>query len=117
MVKLLLDKGADPNITDHIGNTSLHGADRGHKDVVQLLLDRGAETNMANQNTPLHYAVGGGHKDVAQLLLDRGADPNMANQNGNTPLDLARRYGHLDIVIILIYGGTKKWLGDCCVVQ
>ena len=50
VVKLLLDKGAEPNMADQNGDTALGYAARGgHKDVVQLLFDRGAEPNLADQ--------------------------------------------------------------------
>ena len=79
VVKLLLDRGAEPNMADQYGGTPLHfAALEGHKDVVQLLLDGGAEPNMADEHefTPLHLAAFKGHKDVVQLLLDKGAQPN-----------------------------------------
>ena len=39
-----------------------------------------------------------GSRDVAELLLERGADPNKGDNYGETPLDIARRHGHRDIV-------------------
>ena len=59
-VKLLLERGAEPNTGDQVGHAPLHGAaSRGHKEVVQILLDRGADTNKKDHMrfTPVHLAV------------------------------------------------------------
>ena len=39
-----------------------------------------------------------GNRDVAELLLERGADPNKGDNYGETPLDIARHHGQMDIV-------------------
>ena len=108
VVKLLLDKGAKPNIASLHGITPLlWAAWKGHKDIVCLLLDRGADINMAEPNgfTPLHEAGFNGHKEVVQLLLDRGAEPNMATQIGLTPLQYALQRGHMETANILTENG------------
>jgi ankyrin repeat protein len=71
------------------------------------LLDAGADVADPNPlgMTLLHHAVdieGDGalqadrqpHVDTTALLLARGADPLAQDQDGDTPLDLARQYGH-----------------------
>ena len=81
-VQILLDRGADVQISGYDG-TALQAASRGgHKDVVQVLLDRGADVNAQGSRfdrTVLQAASKGGHKDVVQVLLDRGADVNALN--------------------------------------
>ena len=75
VVHLLLDRGAQPNMANQIGETPLHhAAIQGHKDVVQLLLDRGAEPNMANQfgRTAQYCALQNGHLDIANILTKNG---------------------------------------------
>jgi uncharacterized protein len=79
------------------------------EDLAQLrrLLDEGADIEDANTQgmTLLHHAIdveGDGasqtgkqaHVDVTTFLLARGADPLAAMHDGDTPLDLARQYGH-----------------------
>ncbi|UYV71306.1 hypothetical protein LAZ67_8002567 [Cordylochernes scorpioides] len=59
-VRLLLEKGVDPNIQNSKGNTPLEeAAFKGHTEVARLLLDNGAEVNYVNSNekTPLLIAV------------------------------------------------------------
>lgn len=43
--------------------------------------------------TPLHASAASGTPDAARLLLARGAHPLTKNAAGETPLDLARRFG------------------------
>lgn len=107
VVQLLLERGADPNMADHVGVTPLHYANK--KEVAQLLLGRGAEMNMADRygNTPLSQAALNGHIDAALILLDRGARPNIGNIVGDTPLHFAAYEGHKDVVRLLLNRGAE----------
>ena len=85
VVQLLLDKGADPNKTDHDGWTPLHeAASSGHTNVFQLLLERGADPIKSDRygHTPQYRAVVNGHKGVVQCLLDKGVDLRYYNFGG-----------------------------------
>ena len=64
-VSPLLERGADPNIQDHLGGTAL-----------QYAVFRGANVN------------------IIRVLLDAGADPRIANHRGFTPLQLAGNSGN-----------------------
>ncbi|KAJ5169200.1 uncharacterized protein N7482_004794 [Penicillium canariense] len=115
IVKLLLDKGADPNINEvHSGRTPLYyAAEKGYNEVVKLLLDKGANPNtneVRDGRTPLHCAVGKGYNEVVKLLLDKGANPNSKDRSKIirvvwTPLYYASVIGHNEMVKQLLDEG------------
>ena len=72
MVRLLLEKGANPN------------------------------SQQANGTSPLHSAVHRGMKDAVEALLAHGADVLLAMEDGRTPLDFAKAEGHEQIESILL---------------
>ncbi|HWU92127.1 MAG TPA: ankyrin repeat domain-containing protein [Sphingomicrobium sp.] len=75
----LLNKGADPNLTGHDGDTPLTAAARvGYTDAVEWLLGLGAKVDLANRRgeTPLIIAVQRREPRIVKLLLDAGANPD-----------------------------------------
>jgi ankyrin repeat protein len=85
-LRTLLDKGADPNISDHAGATALMWAvDDLAK--AELLVRRGANVNAksADGRTPLMLAAARrGGTPVVRLLLDRGADMTVKGTRDTT---------------------------------
>ena len=78
VVKLLLDTGADMTMVDVSGRTVLQAAvEKGQEDVVKLLLDRGANPNLKGSEFPLIVACG--NEKIFKLLLAAGANPNTPN--------------------------------------
>jgi len=105
IVRLLLKKGADPNMSDVNGYTILMIASRfgENTEIVRLLLDKGAHINVQDVNgkTVLMEASHFGNTDMVRLLLDKGADPNIRDRNRDTALSIAVTGGHTDIVELL----------------
>ncbi len=84
MTKLLLDKGANPNVVER---------------------ERG--------RTPLLFAAGGriegkDYKTAAELLIKYGANVNAKDWDGKTPLSRAQEAGHTEIVELLKKHGAKE---------
>ena len=118
-VRLLLDRGADPNRgVEGDGSPLIAAARAGRLETVRLLLDRGAEVDLVvpGDENALIQAAGSGRLEVARLLLDRGADPNskvvanrtVRNPAGEvrTPLRMAIRGGHRDVAELLLDRGA-----------
>ena len=107
VVKLLLDKGADPDKVNEYGCTALHFAVMytfySNRKIVQQLMDGKAHLDKANADgsRPLHSAVRSHNKYAVKMLMDNGADPNKSDESGQTPLSSARKMGFQDIVKIL----------------
>ena len=79
-VRLLLARGADPNVRNDAGATALMWAVN-DLEKTRLLLDRGADVNARSDDgrTPLLIASGlHGTAPVVRLLLDRGAQLNVS---------------------------------------
>jgi uncharacterized protein len=79
IVALLLNNGADPNLRDQGGNTSLH---------------------IASQN---------GNKEIIHLLLLNGADLSMHNKDGKLAVDLASEERHTGAAALLREGITRRF--------
>lgn len=108
---LMIQKGADVNVTDHGGDTALAIASFQCKDsIAHLLIEGGARLDVATttyRSTPLHVATEQNCISVMKLLLDVGADPNAREEfNGETPLFLASRYGYANAVRLLLFKGA-----------
>ncbi|TWW55201.1 26S proteasome non-ATPase regulatory subunit 10 26S proteasome regulatory subunit p28 [Takifugu flavidus] len=90
---MLLENGADPNVTDKLESTPLHRASaKGNYRLIQLLLKQGASTNIQDSqgNTPLHLACDEERVEAAKLLVEHGASIYIENKEEKTPLQLAQ---------------------------
>lgn len=124
-VRLLLDRGADPNVAGRDTTPLGAAAYEGHVEVVQLLLARGAEANptlpasrMEGNGAPLAMALARARGvptadserrrlEVAGLLLDRGAEIDARDRQDRTVLHATAFRGHLRAVeLLLAHGAT-----------
>ena len=81
VARLLLERGADPNVT------LTRGAPYRAK------LDRGNDTMLGAGTTPLLRAAKAGDLDAVKLLVEHGADPALAQRSGINPLMAAAGLG------------------------
>ncbi|XP_062861971.1 ankyrin repeat domain-containing protein 50 [Trichomycterus rosablanca] len=80
------------------------------EDSVRALLDSGISVNRTDPSdgrTLLSTAAHTGLVDVSALLLCRGANPSLSDNQGQTPLTLAARQGHVGVLQVLL-----KWSQD-----
>jgi FOG: Ankyrin repeat len=110
VVEYLLDMGADINIQNDGGETSLYIACRYNisLDILLLLLTREAEINKVirfGSTTVLQSAIQNNrYLDKVKILLEYGADPNLGDKDNNRPLQYAALVNADMVKILLEYG-------------
>uniref|UniRef100_A0AAZ3SEV4 Caskin-2 n=1 Tax=Oncorhynchus tshawytscha TaxID=74940 RepID=A0AAZ3SEV4_ONCTS len=113
-VLLLLRAGASVNTPSQDGQIPLHlSAQYGHYQVSEMLLQHQSNPCLLNKanKTPLDLACEFGRLKVAQLLLSSNMVVALLEGEGldftssNTPLHLAARNGHKDIIRLLLKAG------------
>ena len=93
VVKILVDHGANVNVSDNQGRTLLHTAATTSPSIISLLLENGGQITATDSmgNTPLHYSAAGDDPATILLLLNKGADRNARNANGQTACNTAHQ--------------------------
>jgi ankyrin repeat protein len=101
VVRLLLERGADPND----GESIYHAAEHDHRACLELLLAHGADLSSRHShwgNTPLYFLAGYTEQDPhcaavtagMRWLLEHGADPNVTSTaSEETPLHRMAAWG------------------------
>ncbi len=89
-VKLLLERGADLEVTDMRWNKpalTWH-AEVGSPTTLEILLQHGASVHHQDVqgSSALHYASANARTESVRLLLEAGADPDVQDLEGKTPL-------------------------------
>lgn len=99
--KYLINAGADVNVKDNDGLTSLvYAIIDGRQDFVRFLIHNKADINAKSDTgmTPLHYGVSSDQIEIVQLLIDENAEINEKTNFGSTPLNYAIKFGKLNIL-------------------
>lgn len=115
-VRLLLRGGASVNMISLDGQIPLHlSAQYGHYEVSEMLLQHQSNPCIINKSkkTPLDLACEFGRLKVAQLLLNsnvcvallEGQSKDGSDINFTTPLHLAARNGHKEVIRLLLKAG------------
>lgn len=88
VVRVLLESGADPNLSidDPGGLPAIFYCNK--PDTVQLLLEHGADINAQETSgrSMLHMSIIDDDIDMAEYLLDHGANPNLQDNYGCGPI-------------------------------
>ena len=129
IVKLLLDRGADPNSPEWNAETgaALHGASgENHLDVMELLLRRGANPNSELDScgdclTIVKHYHDGQHEKAHDLLRRYGARPAIYERSPADLIDELRRaatadelsFGAADYLSIILAHNEVESVDDC----
>jgi len=139
MIAQLIDKGANPNMPDHLGRTPLSNAiGREHCASVRVLLQKGADPrraakpdsafdmfshgissvcldtfllslNEAQSGDFLLHAVALGKHPLVKHILSKGVDIDARDEKKDTALILAAREGDLTMVELLLEAGADVY--------
>lgn len=120
-VRVLLDRGADPNAVGQDGSALYQAIDKRCSRLCRILLEKGADPNGTTtddqadnaRSLPLMRAIENGEKLMVEMLLDHGAKINVADPNrtdDDTPLSWAIKCGYVDIVRLLLERGADASL-------
>jgi uncharacterized protein len=103
--ELLLERGAAVSAEIRSEGTLLHlAARKGSVEIAAMLLEKKPDLLSIKDrdgDTPLHAAAENGYAEVAAFLIEKGADPNLKNFSNRTPLYLAQKQNHAEVVELL----------------
>ena len=109
LVRLLLKRGADPNIPNYHHSSPLHRASSGGwLEIVRLLLSYGAKVEEKDKEgkTPFQMAASMGRLEVMKFLSEQGAVVDVRDHTEMTPLHEASEGGHIDVMLWLLNYGA-----------
>ncbi len=118
-VKHLLERGADANAKNQLGQTPLivvaadgsrtPAARQARRTIARLLLGAGADVNAADREgaTALHVALARERGELLGVLLDAGANVQAADARGRTPLHYAAQAGDAKAIDLLVGRGAR----------
>jgi len=109
VMRLLLDKKADPNRKNRAGDTPLHlAAKLKQDDSVTLLLEYDVQPDIprADGQTALHLATRLNRPEMVRALLDKGAKADAKMPDGDTALHKAARLGYAEVARALVAKGA-----------
>lgn len=111
-MKEFIRAGARVGVRDDEGYAPIHhAAETGNLPALHELVCAGSSHAWRSNNfmTPLAVACMCGHSAFVEYLFDNcGADPSAVNGVGQTPLSVATRLGHVEVVKVLLRFGVSQ---------
>lgn len=109
VLQYLLDKGADVDATNNLGETALSIAARGQYFSVQLLLRSNARVNTVDKRgyTPLQHAILREQKDIAKSLIQHGAYLYSHSPTIDSPLQMCCTIANPMLIKCMIDAGCN----------
>ncbi|XP_067660925.1 ankyrin repeat domain-containing protein 50-like [Haliotis asinina] len=117
VLKYILSKDmVDINSLGHRKRTPvIVAAERGHEEVVELLVKHGADLSLSKRSggNILHHVCQRGHYKLVKYVLSLNmVDINSRWWMKRTPVMVAARYGHKEVVELLVNHGANLLLSD-----
>ncbi len=110
VVKLLLEKGANPNSRSYEEDSSVlsYAYRVRNLRLLKMLITHGANVNFENAwgRFILYFAASNGELEIAKLLIENGADVNKQNFEGESALMGASSNGEVSTLNLLISNGA-----------
>lgn len=103
VVKLLLKKKADVNISSSMGSPLMAATYKGHLEIVKLLLSKNVNVDEVDQNgtTSLMFATMFKNIELVKLLISKKADKTIKDKSGKTAFEYATITGEEMIINLL----------------
>ena len=116
LARMLLDHGINVNTMSQSGRSPLNVAMiRGHMEVARLLIDHGADIHESFRGwTTLNDCAWRGQVEAVKLLLELGADTEIPGGGNQTPLIIAARKNHPEVVALLLDHQANPWAETFC---
>ncbi|RLN40065.1 26S proteasome non-ATPase regulatory subunit 10 [Panicum miliaceum] len=115
IVEILLERGADVDLTTDGGRTALHyAASKGRLNIAEKLIAHGAKVNKKDKFgcTPLHRAASTGNAELCEFLIEEGAEVDAVDRTGQTPLMHAVVCENQGVAFLLIRHGADVDVED-----
>ena len=115
VVRLLLRKGADPNVMGPLGSPLHYACTYRLLGATTALLEAGADLNVRvcidcdndDSRSVLDTAAGQGTAEIVRALIEHGADVGIAGPDGDTPLHHAAYSRFAEVADVLIEAGAS----------
>ncbi|XP_046340307.2 ankyrin repeat domain-containing protein 1-like isoform X2 [Haliotis rufescens] len=115
-VKRLLSLNVDVNCRDSYSRTPvMWAAGREHAEVVELLVRKGTDVSLVDEggSSILHFACYAGDMEIVKFVLSLNVlDIESRGELSRTPVMYAARWGHRDVVELLVSIGADVSLVD-----